>query len=153
MSAKVTMIPSATADNPPTVDPTTENSPVYTPVSITPTQTASPAPVETQDIFQVGEEITIDYLRGLEIIGSEITFEEELTSTASYQQHIVSYISEGNRIYGLLTIPSPEPPQDGFKAIVFNHGYVPPADYRTTERYSAYVDYLAWSGFVVFKID
>ncbi|GAG39353.1 unnamed protein product, partial [marine sediment metagenome] len=46
-----------------------------------------------------------------------------------------------------------EPPQDGFKAIVFNHGYVPPADYRTTERYSAYVDYLAWSGFVVLKID
>jgi dipeptidyl aminopeptidase/acylaminoacyl peptidase len=153
VSAKVTMIPSATADNPPTINPATENSPVYTPVSITPTQTASPAPVETQDIFQVGEEITIDYLHGLEIIGSEITFEEELTSTASYQQHIVSYISEGNRIYGLLTIPSTEPPQDGFKAIVFNHGYVPPADYRTTERYSAYVDYLAWSGFVVLKID
>jgi dipeptidyl aminopeptidase/acylaminoacyl peptidase len=46
-----------------------------------------------------------------------------------------------------------DPPEDGFKAIVFNHGYIPPEVYRTTERYIAYVDYLARNGFVVFKID
>jgi dipeptidyl aminopeptidase/acylaminoacyl peptidase len=120
-----------------------------------PPQTPSslPTPVQTESDFEIGEEITIDYLRNLEISGSEINFEQELTPTAGYEQHIVSYISEGNKIYGLLTIPNTEPPEGGFKAIVFNHGYVPPAEYRTTERYAAYVDYLAWSGFVVFKID
>jgi dipeptidyl aminopeptidase/acylaminoacyl peptidase len=119
----------------------------------TSTQTGLPLPTVTDVEFEIGEEITIEYLRNLEISGSEITFEEELPATAGYQQHIVSYISEGNKIYGLLTIPNTEMPEGGFKAIVFNHGYVPPAEYRTTERYAAYVDYLAWSGFVVFKID
>ena len=36
---------------------------------------------------------------------------------------------------------------------MFNHGYIPPKIYQTTEKYTAYVDYLARSGFVVFKID
>jgi alpha-beta hydrolase superfamily lysophospholipase len=50
-------------------------------------------------------------------------------------------------------VPFGEPPPGGFKAIVFNHGYIPPDQYRTTERYVAYVDALARAGFVVFKID
>jgi dipeptidyl aminopeptidase/acylaminoacyl peptidase len=104
-------------------------------------------------VFEVGNEITIKYLRNLEIGGSSITFEEELDPASSYERHLVSYLSEGNRIYGLLTIPFTEPPETGFKAIVFNHGYIPPTTYRTTERYNVYVDYLARSGFVVFKID
>ncbi|MGB1288163.1 MAG: alpha/beta hydrolase family protein, partial [Aggregatilineales bacterium] len=41
----------------------------------------------------------------------------------------------------------------GFKAIVFNHGFIPPDVYQTTERYIAYVGNLASNGFVVFKID
>jgi dipeptidyl aminopeptidase/acylaminoacyl peptidase len=125
----------------------------------TPAQTASPTftitttPTQTEVVFAVGEEITIEYLQQLEINGSEITFEQQLADRSNYHQHLVSYISEGNKIYGLLTIPFGEPPQGGFKAIVFNHGYIPPAAYQTTERYTAYVDYLARNGFVVFKID
>jgi dipeptidyl aminopeptidase/acylaminoacyl peptidase len=118
-----------------------------------PTSTITLTPTGTEVIFEVGEEITIDYLRDLEIAGSEITFEEALSNGANYYQHLVSYVSEGNKIYGLLTIPFAEPPEGGYKAIVFNHGYIPPAAYRTTERYTAYVDHLASNGFVVFKID
>jgi len=117
-----------------------------------PTTTITPTPTENE-VFEVGREITIEYLRDIEISGSEITFEEGLSHASNYSQHLVSYISEGNKIYGLLTIPDGEPPEGGFKAIVFNHGYIPPAAYRTTERYTAYVDHLARSGFVVFKID
>lgn len=40
-----------------------------------------------------------------------------------------------------------------FLQIVFVHGYIPPESYRTIEKYVAYVDTLAKSGFVVFKID
>lgn len=115
------------------------------------TETVTPAP--TDIVFEMGQELTIQYLRSLEIKGSEILFEEKLADRSNYHQHLVSYISEGNKIYGLLTIPFGDPPEGGFKAIVFNHGYIPPTAYRTTERYSAYVDYLARSGFVVFKID
>jgi dipeptidyl aminopeptidase/acylaminoacyl peptidase len=120
---------------------------------VSPTSTITPTPTETEVVFDIGKEITIQYLRDLQITGSEITFEQELDRRSGYRQHLVSYISEGNKIYGLLTIPTIEPTEGGFKAIVFNHGYIPPTVYRTTERYTAYVDYLARSGFVVFKID
>jgi fermentation-respiration switch protein FrsA (DUF1100 family) len=134
-------------------------SPELTPPSPTLTQTAAPAstvtptPTATEVAFEVGREITLEYLRSLEITGSEITIEEKLADRPSYHRYLASYISEGSRIYGLLTVPFGEPPQGGFKAIVFNHGYIPPTVYRTTERYVAYVNYLARSGFVVFKID
>ncbi len=125
--------------------------------SLTPTasktSTMTPSPTATGVVFEVGRELTIDYLRGLEITGGEITLEEKLADGPNYQRYIASYISEGNTLYGLLTIPFGEPPDSGFPAIVFNHGYIPPASYRTAERYVAYVDTLARSGFVVFKID
>jgi dipeptidyl aminopeptidase/acylaminoacyl peptidase len=97
--------------------------------------------------------IDIDYLRTLEISGSDITTEQELASGSNYEKYIASYQSDGYKIFGLLTVPDTEPPEGGFSAIVFNHGYIPPSQYRTTERYEAYVDYLARNGFVVFKID
>ncbi len=150
-SQNLTPSASIVADSP--IEPGAHNTaPSITPPA-NPIQTTPATTERKASGFEIGEEITIEYLRGLEIEGSEITFEEELTPTAAYEQHIVSYISEGNKNYGLLTIPTSEPPESGFKAVVFNHGYVPPAEYRTTERYAAYVDYLAWSGFVVFKID
>lgn len=37
--------------------------------------------------------------------------------------------------------------------IVFNHGYIRPTDYRTTERYGGYVDAIALRGYIVFKPD
>ncbi len=115
---------------------------------ITPTVPIPPTP-----IFAIGEELTIDALLKREIEGSPITIEQQLEDGANYARYIASYLSEGNKIYGLLTVPFGDPPEEGFKAIVFNHGYIPPDQYRTTERYVAYVDALARAGFVVFKID
>lgn len=123
------------------------------PGEVDPPGSAESAPAATAAVFEVGQELTIEYLRAQDITGSEITFEQELDSTFYYEQHLVSYRSEGNKIYGLLTVPRTEPPDGGFKAIVFNHGYIPPSLYVTTERYFAYVDYLARNGFAVFKID
>jgi uncharacterized protein len=110
-------------------------------------------PTATEVVFEVGKELTIDYLRDLEISGSPISIEEKLSPGSNYQRYLASYQSEGNTIYGLLTVPFGDPPPGGFKAIVFNHGYIPPTSYRTLERYVAYVDSLARNGFVVFKID
>lgn len=104
-------------------------------------------------LAEVGRELTIAALREREIEGSDIVIERALANGFNYQQYIASYISEGSKIYGLLTVPLGAAPANGFKAVVFNHGYIPPASYRTTERYVAYVDALARSGLVVFKID
>ena len=122
-------------------------------LTATPTSTITSTPTSTEVVYDVGEELTIKYLRNLKISGSEIIFEEKLADRSNYYQYRVSYISEENKIYGLLTVPFTDPPEGGYKAIVFNHGYIPPSIYRTNERYVAYVDYLARSGFVVLKID
>jgi dipeptidyl aminopeptidase/acylaminoacyl peptidase len=53
----------------------------------------------------------------------------------------------------MLTVPYADPPEGGWPAIIFNHGYIAPAEYRTTERYVAYVNALATNGYVVFKPD
>jgi hypothetical protein len=46
-------------------------------------------------------------------------------------------------------IPNGEKPATGWPAITFNHGFIEPDVYRTTECYVAYVDGLARSGYIV----
>ena len=97
--------------------------------------------------------ISINYLRTLEIVTESLKIEEELQDGSNYKRYLASYLSEGNKVYGLLTVPLADEPEGGFPAIVFNHGYIPPTQYQTTEGYAEYVDYLARNGLVVFKID
>ena len=97
--------------------------------------------------------ISIDYLRSLNITSEKVKIEKELTDGSNYKRYIASFSSEGNKVYGLLTVPINNEPARGFPAIIFNHGYIPPTQYQTTEGYVSFVDYLARNGFVVFKID
>lgn len=85
--------------------------------------------------------------------GSEITIEQTLAPGANYNRYIASYLSDGLKIYALLTVPRGAKPPTGFPVIVFNHGYISPSVYRTTERYVDYVDMIARSGYIVFKSD
>lgn len=98
-------------------------------------------------------ELSIEWLRAQQYPGSQLVVEETLPARASYRQYVVSYQSEGLKQFALLTIPSGERPTEGWPAIVFNHGYIPPDQYRTTERYQAYVDAFARNGYVVIKPD
>jgi dipeptidyl aminopeptidase/acylaminoacyl peptidase len=98
-------------------------------------------------------DLSIEYLRTLSFDSEKPVIEEELENGAGYKRYIASYKSDGNKIYGLLTVPTGDKPENGYSAIVFNHGYIPPDQYVTTEKYIAYVDYLAKDDFVVFKID
>jgi len=93
----------------------------------------------------------IESLRQQAYPGSEITIEETLEPGPNYRRSIVSYLSEGLKIYALLTVPQGEKPKSGWPVIVFNHGYIPPAQYRTTERYVAYVDAFARNGYIVLR--
>jgi dipeptidyl aminopeptidase/acylaminoacyl peptidase len=97
--------------------------------------------------------MSITALRSGSYPGSDIVIVKELTAAASYHRYYAFYLSQSLKIYGLLTVPNGDPPAGGWPAIVFNHGYIPPTQYVTTERYVAYVDYLARAGYVVYKID
>ena len=97
--------------------------------------------------------LTIESLRKSEYPGSEIKIEQTLDPGSNYSRYIASYKSEGLKIYALLTAPNGQIPPAGWPVIVFNHGYIPPAQYQTIERYVAYVDGFARNGYVVFKPD
>lgn len=98
-------------------------------------------------------EMTIPALRE-RTYKSNLDILELVNSNGAYRSYTTSYDSDGIKINALLTQPAGEPPQGGWPAIVFVHGYIPPTQYETLGApYSAYVDYLAQNGFVVFKID
>ncbi len=97
--------------------------------------------------------LAIAAMRQKSYLGSELTIEQTLVNGSNYRQYIASYISDGLKIYGLLTVPIGDKPANGWPVIIFNHGYIPPDQYRTTERYVAYVDAFARNGYIVFKSD
>ena len=115
-----------------------------TPAPATPLPTETPPPLHP---------LMIDTMRQQSYPASEIVFEETLEPGANYDRYIVSYLSEGYKIFALFTFPHGEPPEIGWPVIIFNHGYIPPTQYRTTERYVAYVDALAQQGYIVFRSD
>lgn len=97
--------------------------------------------------------LSISTLRKGEYPGSEITIEQTLPDGSNYFRYIASYRSDGLKIYALLTVPKGEMPEGGFPVVIFNHGYIPPVEYRTTERYAAYTDAFSRNGYVLFRSD
>ena len=97
--------------------------------------------------------LAIDAMRQREYTGSDLAIEQTLTSGTNYRRYVASYQSDGLKIFGLLTVPNGPRPATGWPVIIFNHGYIPPNVYRTTERYVAYVDAFARNGYIVFKPD
>lgn len=125
------------------------NQPSTQPVSNT---SSSPSSVTSDSIIPL-HPLSIASLRQQTFPGSPITIEQTLTPGSNYQRYLASYQSEGHKIYALLTIPRGQKPSTGWPVIIFNHGYIPPTQYRTTERYVAYVDAFARNGYIVLKSD
>ena len=125
--------------------------------SITPTDapgTPTPSAAPTTDPTAIPPNpLTIQSLRQREYPGSDIAIEQTLAPGSNYTRYIASYMSDGLKIDALLTIPTGAKPKTGWPVIIFNHGYIPPATYKTTERYVAYVDAIAKSGYIVLKSD
>ena len=110
----------------------------------------TPTPTPTPMKFR---ELTVPYLRE-RAYKSSLGKMNLLETNTTYKTYTTNYTSDGLKVNGLLTEPTGETPAGGWPAIVFVHGYIPPSLYETTGApYSAYVDYLARNGFVVFKID
>lgn len=97
--------------------------------------------------------LSIEYMRGQTYPGSDIVTEQVLPPGSNYNRYVTSYKSDGLKIYALLTVPQGKKPKSGWPVIIFNHGYIPPAEYRTTERYIAYTDAFSRNGYIVFRPD
>lgn len=117
-----------------------------------------PLAIKTQETLatKVTEKLnplSIVSMRSASYPGSKIEILEELSNGTNYKQSVVSYKSDGLTIRALLTVPTTPKPKDGYPVVIFNHGYIPPTEYKTTERYLTYVDGFARNGYVVLKSD
>jgi uncharacterized protein len=152
--ARTAALPQPTSTLTQIVKPTSTPSPSSTAIpSHTPTHTLTQTATRTPTSTPTLHPMNILAARQTDYPGSAITIEETLEPGANYSRYYAWYSSEGLKIYGLLTIPFGEQPPSGWPAIVFNHGYIDPRAYKTTERYVAYVDQLARHGYIVYKID
>lgn len=148
-----TPVPTATRTSTVPASPTATETPVPT---LTPTPSSTPPPTETATPTVTPTPLhpmDVTAMRQQRYPGSEIVIEETLSSGANYDRYVASYRSEGLRIFGLLTVPRGERPETGWPVIVLNHGYIPPDQYRTTERYVAYQDVFARNGYITLKPD
>ncbi|CAG0946139.1 Dipeptidyl aminopeptidase 4 [Anaerolineae bacterium] len=121
-----------------------ESSPITIP---SPTNTPAPTPTPTP------HPLAIAAMRERDYPGSEIHIEQTLAPGSNYKRYLVFYESDGLKIHALMTVPNGTKPKTGWPVIIFNHGYIPPAQYKTTERYVAYVDGFARNGYIVFRSD
>lgn len=112
-------------------------------------------PVASQRVAQL-DPLTIQAMRQRSYPGSVITIEKQLSNASNYRQYIVSYLSDGLKIYALLTVPIGQKPANGWPVIIFNHGYLTPETYQTfpsVGQYAAYFPVFSSNGYIVFKPD
>lgn len=113
-----------------------------------PVPTDTPAPTATPE-----HPLMISVGRAREYAGSDVTIEQTLAPGSNYDRYLASYMSDGLKINALLTVPRGDKPATSWPVIIFNHGYIAPSAYRTTERYVEYVNQIAQSGYIVFRSD
>jgi dipeptidyl aminopeptidase/acylaminoacyl peptidase len=141
-----------TTDMTPTPEVVALSTELEPPAAAPPVEEALAAPIDTS-LAAAAHPLSIAALRGRAYEGSDFVVEQVLDPGVNYNRYIVSYLSDGLKIYALLTVPLTPKPPSGYPVIIFNHGYIPPDEYRTTERYVAYVDAFARSGYIVVKSD
>lgn len=106
---------------------------------------------------------TIQKLRERKYSAPPLKIEKVIFEKEEYTAYLASYISDGLKIYGFLTVPKdsgqaaiPEGARmtkGSYPVIIFNKGYLPLDSYATDRQYIRYIDYLAKEGFIVFKSD
>lgn len=106
------------------------------------------------------DSLNINVMRAKKYPGSNLKIEQTLPRGTNYSQYLVSYLSEGLKIYALLTVPQESAefhkPKNGWPVIIFNHGYIAPRTYQTfpaVGQYATYLPVFAEQGYIVFKPD
>lgn len=99
------------------------------------------------------EKFTIEYLREKDFSEQSINIEKSLGKRSSFESYIISYISDGLKLYALMNIPSSKMPENGYPVVIVNHGYIPPKKYSTIDSYKLVSSYFADNGFLTLKPD
>jgi dipeptidyl aminopeptidase/acylaminoacyl peptidase len=101
----------------------------------------------------VNNPLRIPVMKNMSFSGSDIVIEEVLPKGNGYFRYKVSYLSENNKIYGIITVPNTVMPHNGYPGILLAHGYVPERQYNNQTIYQDLIDTLTRNGFIVFMPD
>lgn len=108
----------------------------------------APARAQTPSPYQP---LYIESLRNREYGLGEMKVEQTLQVTNAFTRTLVSFDSDGLKVYGFMNTPKGAGP---FPVVLVLHGYVNPRAYRTPYTYTQrYADTLARAGFLVIHPD
>lgn len=97
--------------------------------------------------------LSIPALEHRDYSGGNINIEERVSSRKMFNSYIVSYSSDGLKLYALMNVPNKQKPEKGFPVIILNHGYIDPQNYSTENSYKNITDYFSSNGYIVLKPD
>ena len=106
---------------------------------ITPSVTVSPTP-DPYAGLTISDLIARSYGDGAFVI------EEVMAENSYFTRYLVSYPSDGVKIYGFMNVPTGDGP---FPVVIALHGYIEPEIYNTLDYTTGYADALARAGFLV----
>lgn len=113
-----------------------------------PTETPQPAntstPSPTADPYAG---LSIDSLAARSYGEGELVIEEVMAVNSYFTRTLISYPSDGLRIYGFMNVPKRAAPP--FAVVIALHGYIDPQIYQTLDYTTRYADALARAGFLV----
>ena len=113
-----------------------------------PAHAQTPAPTSSTSPYQP---LYIETLRNRAYGQGGMTIEQTLQVTNAFTRSLVSFDSDGLKVYGFMNTPMGDGP---FPIVLVLHGYVNPRAYRTPYTYTQrYADMLARAGFLVIHPD
>ena len=112
-----------------------------------PTDTPTPTPITTYDLIFP---YTIQGLREHTYQSGPITVLSTLKATDEYTSYLISYLSDGLAITGIMQIPAGEGP---FPVIVMNHGYADRDTYVSGDGTNRAAEFLVKRGYITLASD
>jgi dipeptidyl aminopeptidase/acylaminoacyl peptidase len=113
-------------------------------VTPTPSQTPTPTITSTPDPYAG---LTIEDLAHRSYGGGELVVEEVLAVNSYFTRTLISYPSDGLKIYGFMNIPRKSSPP--YPVVIALHGYIEPSIYNTLDYTTRYADAIARAGYLV----
>jgi dienelactone hydrolase len=133
----VELLPTATSTLPPTATATE---------TVIPTSTNTPPPTLTYTPEPYAG-YRLEDLARRSYGGGELVVEETIADNSYFSRLLVSYPSDGLKIYGFMNVPKIGTPP--FPVVIALHGYIEPEIYNTLDYTIRYADTLARSGYLV----
>lgn len=146
--AAMAVVPAQSPTHPPfpvatyTPVPTLTGVPAFP--TATPLPTNTPLPTVTPSLYTG---LSIAELAARSYGGGEVQIEDELDHNDIFTRYLISYPSDGLKIYGFINVPN-----EGakFPVAIVLHGYIEPDEYKVEDYTTRYADKLAEVGYFVF---